>query len=105
RSARTAQALNEHLGWAEICHPFHPLKGQRFPVLKRRRVSGIETLIVGHAKRGSFSIPREWTDWGSPVADPQAPRCYFDPGMLLDLVALIEQLTESDSTNSPIKGA
>ncbi|MEM5388719.1 DUF5372 family protein, partial [Paraburkholderia phymatum] len=29
------------MGWAEICHPFHPLKGQRFPVLKRRRVSGI----------------------------------------------------------------
>ncbi|MEA3104521.1 reverse transcriptase domain-containing protein [Caballeronia mineralivorans] len=24
--------LNEHLGWAEIRHPFHPLKGQRFPV-------------------------------------------------------------------------
>jgi hypothetical protein len=97
--------LNEHLGWAEICHPFHPLKGQRFPVLKTRRVSGIETLIVGHAKRGSFSIPREWTDWGTPGADPQAPACYFDPGMLLELIALVEQLTASSSTNSSIRGA
>ncbi|WP_420800209.1 DUF5372 family protein, partial [Paraburkholderia tagetis] len=36
---RTAQVLNEHLGWAEIRHPFHPLRGQRFSVLKARRVA------------------------------------------------------------------
>ena len=74
-------------------------------MLKTRRVSGIETLIVGHAKRGSFSIPREWTDWGTPASDPQAPACCFDPGMLLDLIALVEQLTASSSTNPSIKGA
>src|SRR5260363_393853 len=50
--------------WVGICHPFHPLKGQRFPVLKTRRVSGIDTLILAHSERGSFSLNREWTDWG-----------------------------------------
>ena len=70
RSARTAQVLNEHLGWAEIRHPFHPLRGQRFPVLmKTRRVAGTETLLLGHVERGSFSVAREWTDWGAPTVE------------------------------------
>jgi Family of unknown function (DUF5372) len=94
RSTRTAQALSEHLGWAEIRHPFHPLKGQRFLVLKTRRVSGTETLLLRDAERGSFSIAREWTDWGTPSVhdDAIAPTCYFDLGMLLELIALIDQL-------------
>ncbi|MGH8336193.1 MAG: DUF5372 family protein, partial [Gammaproteobacteria bacterium] len=40
RLERTTQVANESLGWAEVRHPFHPLKGQRFPVLKTRRVGG-----------------------------------------------------------------
>src|SRR5579871_584432 len=31
------------LGWAEIRHPFHPLRGQRFPVLKTKRTGGVDT--------------------------------------------------------------
>jgi hypothetical protein len=34
------------LGWAEIRHPFHPLRGQRFKVLKKRRIGGVDTLIL-----------------------------------------------------------
>ena len=44
---RTAQSPNESLGWTEVRHPFHPLRGQRYPVLKTRRVAGIENLAVG----------------------------------------------------------
>ncbi|UUM21567.1 Y4bD/Y4pK family protein [Mycoavidus sp. SF9855] len=90
---------NHHLGLAEILHPFHPLRGQRFPVLKTRRVAGIDTLILSHAERGSFSIPREWTDWGAPSAHDgqEAVAHYFDLGMLLDLTALIDQLPHSSS--------
>ena len=53
------------MGSAEVTHPFHPLLGQRFVVLKVRRVSGVETLSLRHAELGSFAMPREWTDWGS----------------------------------------
>jgi len=83
------------LGWAEIHHPFHPLRGQRFAVLKTRRVGGTDTLILKHHERGSFSVPREWTDWGtpSPYDGIDTPQCYFDSEMLVDLVTLIEQLT------------
>jgi hypothetical protein len=54
------------LGWAEIRHPFHPLKGQRFAVLKERRVSGVDTLMLRDAVRGSFAVAREWTDRADP---------------------------------------
>jgi hypothetical protein len=35
-------------------------------VLKIRKVSGVETLSLRHAERGSFAVPREWTDWAPP---------------------------------------
>jgi hypothetical protein len=50
------------LGWAEITHPFHPLRGQRFSILKTRRVSGIDTLLLQGTAMGTFAVPREWTD-------------------------------------------
>jgi len=94
------------LGWAEIRHPFHPFSDQRFVVLKTRRVAGIDTLILGHPERGSFSIPREWTDWGAPsVHNGEANAYRFDPGMLLELIALVDQLAASSSTRSTTKGA
>jgi len=89
--------LSEHFGWAEIRHPFHPLRGQRFPVLKTRRVAGVDTLVLGHVERGSFSIAREWTDWGAPTVEDDRR---FDLGMLLELIALIDQLAASSSKKS-----
>jgi hypothetical protein len=85
------------LGWAEICHPFHPLRGQRFEVLKKRRVAGVDTLILRELQRGSFSVAREWTDW----ADPRLSDCLglppqrLDGQSLLELVTLLEGLTKS----------
>src|SRR5436190_17916334 len=47
---RTALLANHPLGSAEITHPFHPRRGQRFVVLKVRRVSGVETLSLRHVR-------------------------------------------------------
>jgi hypothetical protein len=63
---------NQPLGSAEVTHPFHPLRGQRFVVLKVRRVSGVETLSLRHVELGSFAVPREWTDW-APLDAQAAP--------------------------------
>jgi hypothetical protein len=60
------------LGSAEITHPFHPLRGQQFVVLKVRKVSGVETLSLRHPKTGSFAVPRDWTDWAPPGAHSQS---------------------------------
>jgi hypothetical protein len=82
------------LGWAEICHPFHPLRGQRFEVLKQRRIAGVDTLILRELERGTFSVVREWTDWADlPLYDSLAfPPRRLDADSLFELVALLDQL-------------
>ena len=82
------------MGWAEIRHPFHPLRGQRFEVLKKRRVAGIDRLILRELNRGSFSVAREWTDWADPPLSDSFgfPPRRLDAQSLLELVALLEVL-------------
>jgi hypothetical protein len=83
------------LGWAEIRHPFHPLRGQRFQILKARRIAGIDTFLLRELDRGTFSIAREWTDWADPspyCALGLSPR-RLDAGSLFELATLLEQLT------------
>lgn len=95
--SRTTLEPNRRLGWAEITHPFHPLRGQRFAVLKTRRVAGVETLSVRGSSRGPSSVPREWTDWAepSPYADiGLAPRV-LDFACLVELADLVEALDRS----------
>src|SRR5882762_9577710 len=95
RSARTALDHSEHLGWAEIRHPFHPLLSQRFQVLKKRCVGGIDTLILRNQECGTFSVAREWTDWAdpSPYGALGLPPQRLDANSLLELAFLLEQLT------------
>ena len=83
------------MGWVEIRHPFHPLRGQRFEVLKKRRISGVETLILRELQRGSFSVAREWTDWADPLPSDSLdfPPQRLDAQSLLELVTLLEELT------------
>jgi hypothetical protein len=83
------------LGWAEIRHPFHPLLSQRFQVLKKRCVGGIDTLILRNQECGTFSVAREWTDWAdpSPYGALGLPPQRLDANSLLELAFLLEQLT------------
>src|SRR4051812_40167059 len=97
RSERTALDGNQHLGWAEIRHPFHPLRGQRFEVLKKRRIAGVDTLILRECLRGSFSIAREWTDWADPSGHDSLglPPGRLEAESLFELATLLEQLTQA----------
>ena len=98
RPDRTALSRNRPLGSAEVIHPFHPLRGQRFVVLKVRTVSGVETLSLRHADLGSFALPRDWTDWGPPGFQAQAgeERLLVDAFGLVRLAELIASLGTSD---------
>src|SRR5437879_4702502 len=101
RSLRTALDHSSHLGWAEIRHPFHPLRGQRFEVLKKRRILGVDTLILRELERGSFSVAREWTDWADPSwydALGFSPH-RLDANSLFELVTLLKKLAGSQSDN------
>jgi hypothetical protein len=64
RLKSNAHLCSTPLGYAEITHPFHPLRGQRFPILKTRRVSGIDTLVLQGTSMGTFAVPYQWTDQG-----------------------------------------
>ena len=89
------------MGWAEIRHPFHPLRGQRFEVLKVRRLAGVDALILREFERGSFSVAREWTDWADPSAYDLLglPLQRLEANSLFELVTLLEQLDTSQSVN------
>ena len=104
RLEQTALVPDSPLGWAEISHPFHPLRGQRFEVLKKRRVAGVDTLILRELERGTLSVPREWTDWAdpSPYDSLTRPPHRLAADCLFELVALLEALAAS-SPSSPGK--
>jgi hypothetical protein len=84
------------LGSAEITHPFHPLRGQRFVVLKIKEVAGVEILSLRHAELGSLAVRREWTDWAAPGTSPEPIRgqqqLLTDAPGLLALADLISSL-------------
>ena len=78
---------------AEITHPFHPLKGETFTILKTRFVAGVETLVLQGSSRGTFAVSREWTNQADPCAAHSLDRALpiFDPRCLLALAELIRQ--------------
>jgi hypothetical protein len=92
----TTKLNNSPLGSATITHPFNPYRGERLEVLKTRCVSGVETLILRHSERGSFAVPREWTDWGEPASNntTSAP-LFVDFPSLLKLAHLLEGLADN----------
>jgi hypothetical protein len=98
RPVQTALEHKSHLGWAEIRHPFHPLRGQRFQVLKEHRTAGIDTLLLRELERGTFSIAREWTDWAdpSPYYSLGLPPRRLDIHSLFELATLLEELTDHE---------
>ena len=97
RSEQTALVHSSACGWAEIVHPFHPLRGRRFEVLKKRRRAGVDTLILRELERGTLSIPREWTDWADPTPYDALtrPPHRLAADSLFELVALLEALAAS----------
>ena len=54
--------ISEPSGYAEITHPFHSFRGQHFKILKIRKVSGRQTLVLQGGSWGTFAVPVEWTD-------------------------------------------
>jgi hypothetical protein len=94
------------LGLAAITHPFHPLRGQQFAVLKLRTVSGIELLSLRHPELGSFAVARDWTDWAAPGTSPPAPHLalIIDADGLLGLADLLDALCRNSFESEDSSG-
>jgi hypothetical protein len=80
-----------------VTHPFHPLRGQTFIVLKRTKVAGIVTLCLRHPDLGTFAIPQDWTDW-SPAVSP-GTSLMIDAFGLVELAMIVESLTCDSKTS------
>jgi Family of unknown function (DUF5372) len=54
-----------------VTHPFHPLVGQRVPILFARRRAGIRIYVCEAGPLGSVTLPEDFTDRGvTPAARP-----------------------------------
>jgi hypothetical protein len=70
-------------------------------VVKRRRLSGTETLTLRHPAHGTLTVAREWTDLADPdpLFTPGQPLPRLHPELLLELAALLRQLRSDEHTN------
>ena len=77
-------------GSVKITHPFHPLRGKSFVVLKARFVRGVECLVLKGSASGTFAVPRDWTNHARPDAyrDADVLPGFLKLAPLLSLVEL-----------------
>lgn len=78
------------------------MKGKTFTILKTRSVAGVETLVLQGSSRGTFAVPREWTDRADPCTahslDHQPP--ILDAQRLLVLAQFIRQAEQEKVVDS-----
>ncbi|WP_368860782.1 DUF5372 family protein [Desulforhabdus sp. TSK] len=94
RSVHTALEPKSVPEWAEITHPFHPRRHQRFKVLRARRISGVCILTLQDPSSGIFTVSQEWTDLADPsvrVMEILFPTILHFESLLV-LVNLLERL-------------
>ncbi len=77
-----------------MTHPFHPLAGQEFEFVKRRRNWQLDRVCVYDGEGELVSLPAEWTD--AVAADPfvvvSGGRAPFHVAGLLELSELVVSL-------------
>ena len=98
RLAKTAHSTSADLGSTTITHPYHPLRGQQFPILKTRRVASVDTVILKGTAGGTFAVPLAWTDRAEPtpweLLGKNPPQ--LDVPSLWTLVELLDSLSQQD---------
>jgi hypothetical protein len=78
-------------------HPFHPLRGKQFAVLKSRLVRGVECLILKGSDSGTFAVPRDWTDQARPdvYRDADVAPRFLKLESLLSIVELSNSISRN----------
>jgi hypothetical protein len=77
-----------------VTHPFHPLAGQEFEFVKRRKNWQVDRVYYLDAAGGLATLPAEWTDVVAPDAFVvlAAGRAAFRTEDLLALTELVARL-------------
>ena len=96
QSARIAQILNKDFGTATITHPFHPLHGETFPILKIRKCPHGRFVSL-HADDDVFCVPESWI---APKIENGSDSSPFNAEVLrslLDLAHIFEECVDKSS--------
>ena len=88
RSRHTAGSSSSDSDSLLVTHPFHPLAGERVPVLIERRYRSLgHVYICDGGPLGTFTLPEDVTDRGR--APGESP---LDAEVLADLAAVVSAL-------------
>src|SRR5688572_15373526 len=70
RFRHTTSSSNTDIDSLVVTHPFHPLTGQRLPILLERRYKSTagQVYICDGGLLGSVTLPESFTDRGAPAA-------------------------------------
>ncbi|MHB1128415.1 MAG: DUF5372 family protein [Bacillota bacterium] len=91
---QTAHLPTPDLESVTITHPFHPLFGRSFKVLKSKKVNGIHLYSV-EVEEGVMTVQENWTD-RNPAFSPQAKTTLFVlPSTLVELAELLKSIMQS----------
>ena len=94
------QRLNTVLGSVKITHPYHPLRGQSFDVIKIRKLNGFRNYSL-RTTSGVISIPESWTDQQvQQKQDNNSTSPHFDVLALKELASLLQMLELKLSGNT-----
>ena len=97
QSPRIAQLLNEDLGTATITHPFHPLNGKTFTILKiRRNPTGRSVSLL--TDDDIFCVPESWI---KPIDEDESIYSPFNADVLRSLLDF-SKIYKNDIDNSKI---
>jgi hypothetical protein len=82
----------------EITHPFHPLRGEKFFLLKSRKLSKKDVLCLKSKDLGTINVPKEWTSLADPelVSQSCGAGMKLSPFKILELYQLIQSLKNRD---------
>ncbi|SCA64257.1 Uncharacterized protein SCG7086_DD_00010 [Chlamydiales bacterium SCGC AG-110-P3] len=89
---QTAHHPKESSGSITITHPFHPLRGQTFEILRSRSINESEVFSLKKSSGGTIAVPRDWTDQRLPSGDSSI----LDIECLLKLIKLLTDISKTE---------
>jgi hypothetical protein len=84
-----------------VTHPYHPLRGQRFMVLKTVRICGKETFHIRAPSGNNLRVPIDWTDLAQPSHGVATGALVLRFDQLLALSELVRTLENSLDIGAP----
>ncbi|MCL6507767.1 MAG: Y4bD/Y4pK family protein [Bryobacteraceae bacterium] len=98
RSKQTAGSVGSLSDFLVVTHPFHPLSGQRLPILFTRRYAVLgRVYICEGGPCGSVTLPEAFTDRGTPP-EPRPLTASVLVDVLRVVAALTHPLTPTDAS-------